>query len=203
MIYTGIGSRSTPLHIQYFMTVFAFCMRGTLRSGGADGADLAFEIGAANKEIYLPSKNFNNNSSDLIVTEFDNFKEIEEVAKAIHPAWGACTTFARLLHTRNVCQVLGKNLDTPSDVVICWTPDGANNRHYPVSRQTGGTGTAISLAEKFDIPVLNLYNQNDVQQAYELVKHNGFIQTATDLSDTVQPWVLSEVLSLMDSLKLK
>ena len=59
------------------MTVFAFCMQGTLRSGGADGADLAFEIGAANKEIYLPSKDFNNNSSDLIVTEFDNFKVFE------------------------------------------------------------------------------------------------------------------------------
>lgn len=202
MIYTGIGSRKTPLHIQYFMTVFAFCMKGTLRSGGADGADLAFEIGASNKEIYLPSKSFNDNVSDLIVTEFNNFKEIEEVAKAIHPAWGACTTFARLLHTRNVCQVLGKDLDLPSDLVVCWTPDGANNRNCMVSRETGGTGTAITLAGKFDIPVLNLHNANDIQQAYELVKHNGFIQTVTDLSDTVQPWVLTDVVKLLDLIQL-
>ena len=86
--------------------------------------------------------------------------------------------------------------------MICWTLDGANNRHYPVNRQTGGTGTAISLAGKFDIPVLNLCNQNDVQQAYELVKHNGFIQTATDLSDTVQPWVLDDVIKMLELIQL-
>lgn len=202
MIYAGIGSRKTPLHIQYLMTIFAMTFNGILRSGGADGADLAFEIGALEKEIYLPSRNFNNNDSELAVTEFMNFKEIEEVAIAIHPCWSACKPFAKLLHTRNVCQVLGKDLDTPCDIVVCWTPDGANNRSSVVGRETGGTGTAISLAEKFDIPVFNLYNTADIQYVYELVKDHGFISSINEYSDMLQPWVLQDLLDVLDTLTL-
>lgn len=50
-IYTGIGSRETPPDILELMTKiarFMFKQGFTLRSGGADGADSAFEAGAEN-----------------------------------------------------------------------------------------------------------------------------------------------------------
>lgn len=46
--YTGIGSRETPEDIQSWMKAFAIRMQKhgyTLRSGGAGGADSAFEHG--------------------------------------------------------------------------------------------------------------------------------------------------------------
>lgn len=198
MIYTGIGSRSTPKSIQYIMTIFAYSLNETLRSGGANGADTAFEIGAASKEIYLPSKNFNGNDSKLVVTEFDNFKDIYEVAEAIHPKWSACDDYAKLLHTRNVCQVLGKDLDKPSDILVCWTPDGANNRTNQVSSLSGGTGTAIRLAGKFDIMVLNLLNIDDLKMALDLVGDLGFETNFAALADTIDQDDLNEALNLLE-----
>lgn len=199
MIYTGIGSRKTPESMQYIMTMFAYSIKGTLRSGGAKGADTAFEIGSPSKEIYLPKKHFNGNQSPLVVTEFENFKEISEIAEAIHPNWDACDEYARLLHSRNVCQILGKDLDKPSDLVVCWTPDGANNRDADVSRLTGGTGTAINLAKQFDILVLNLYNQSDLQHAIDLARDKNFESNFTSLCDTLQPYVLEECLDMLKS----
>lgn len=198
MIYTGIGSRKCPKSIQYIMTIFAYSLNETLRSGGADGADTAFEIGSVSKEIYLPSKGFNGNDSNLIVTEFDNFKDIYDVAEAVHPKWSACDDYAKLLHTRNVCQVLGKDLNKPSDMLICWTTDGANNRTYYPSSLTGGTATAIKLAGKFDIMVLNLLNIDDLKIALDLVSDLGFETNFAALADTIDQDDLNEALNLLE-----
>lgn len=53
MFYTGIGSRETPQEIQNLMFKIAQKLdsKYILRSGGADGADLAFEKGSSKKEI--------------------------------------------------------------------------------------------------------------------------------------------------------
>ena len=62
MYYAGIGSRETPKNKCRLMTKIAKILSGkyTLRSGGADGADSAFEAGAGdNKQIFLPSNYFN------------------------------------------------------------------------------------------------------------------------------------------------
>ena len=145
--YTGIGSRETPEKTLKFMTVIAewlYNRNYVLRSGGADGADSAFEKGAGNrKEIYLPWKGFNNNLSSL----YSIPKEAFEIASRIHPAWEKCTPTVRKLHARNVLQVWGKDLHTFSRFVICWTKEG---------KYVGGTATAIKLAEKVGIPVFNL-----------------------------------------------
>lgn len=56
-----------------------------LRSGGASGADSAFENGCdiqnGKKEIYLPWKNFNNNSSKLYYIS----DKAKQIAKEFHP----------------------------------------------------------------------------------------------------------------------
>lgn len=149
LYYAGIGSRKTPKRICQLMIRIAIRLnkRGyTLRSGGADGADAAFEIGAAGKAmIFLPWKEFNGNQSQL----FDVGDDALEIASKFHPKWGRCSVAARKLHGRNVYQVLGQDLKTPADFVVCWTKDGG---------PTGGTGQAIRIAAAHGVPIFNLFN---------------------------------------------
>lgn len=149
--YTGVGSRETPTEILDFFTRISFWLGRQgwiLRSGGAGGADSAFEQGAiraeAAKEIYLPWGRFNGNPSRLF--DLDTGNAAAQIAAGVHPAWGRLTQGAKKLHARNVFQVLGADLMTPSKFLICWTSGGLD---------TGGTRTAIVLAKQHGIPVFN------------------------------------------------
>ena len=73
------------------------------------------------------------------------------------------------MHCRNVFQVFGPEISMleKSDIVICWTPDGAYN-YDTCSIRTGGTGTAIKLASLVDIPVYNLYNERHMDKVHEI-----------------------------------
>ena len=152
--YTGIGSRKTPTNILYQMTEIAECLARcgwTLRSGGAVGADVAFEQGARRKEIFLPT-------NDIPASAF-------EIAGLHHPAWGGLPPFVKRLHARNVQQILGENLDLKSRFVVCWTPDGAETN---TTVKTGGTGQAIRIANAYNVPVYNLFNEGRLEQLKEL-----------------------------------
>jgi len=156
MIYAGIGSRETPDDILLLMYVVGkrFAEKGyTLRSGGAEGADMVFELGCVDangkKEIFLPWKEFENNSSELIITNHPSKKETEAIAEQFHKKWKTLSRGARSMHTRNVCQVLGWDLKTPSDFVVCYTPDG---------KSSGGTGQALRIAKHYKIPIYNLFD---------------------------------------------
>jgi len=141
--YAGIGSRETPTAILSEMTRLAQVFQSEgyiLRSGAAEGADTAFELGAGDaKHIYLPWPRFNGHSSTLLPTP-----EAYALAAKHHPAWDRCSPGARSLHARNCHQVLGLDLATPVEFVCCWTKDG---------RASGGTGQAIRLAYAFDVHV--------------------------------------------------
>lgn len=151
--YTGVGSRETPASISTLMTQLAEKLASegwALRSGGAEGADKAFELGSGGSdEIYLPWKGFNKSDSSLYLSALatDYVQEAFQIAKSIHPNWGACSPAAKKLHTRNIFQVLGSDLNTSSKFLICWTKDGL---------PSGGTRTAIVLAERDGVPVYNL-----------------------------------------------
>lgn len=165
--YAGIGSRRTPDAILEVMTNLAAKLseRGfILRSGGAKGADTAFEAGANNKIIYYINQ-FTINGKDEYRYNPENLKEarIKMVYHEIHPAWQYLKEYAKELHTRNVFQVLGENLNEPSKFVICWTPDGAETV-TECSRVTGGTGTAIKLADTYNIPVFNLRKESTMER---------------------------------------
>lgn len=169
--YAGIGSRKTPSAILHMMSNFATHLerRGwTMRSGGANGADSAFEAGIQisnqNKEIYLPWGKFNGNSSPLTKPS----EQAMIIAEQFHPAWDKCSDGAKLLHARNVHQMLGRYLATPSLFVICWTPDG---------NISGGTGQALRMANSFNIPVFNMGTPNFsfdiIDQITQLESLNG------------------------------
>lgn len=148
--YAGVGSRETPQNILELMTKIAEHLAShdwLLRSGGADGADLAFESGCENvggiKEIFIPWHGFNKSISPL----FPPSTEAHTLASTIHPVWDKLSQGAKKLHARNCHQILGAELDNPVDLLICWTPKG---------KDVGGTATAIKLAKKYDIKIINL-----------------------------------------------
>ena len=145
--YTGVGSRHTPPNIRQAMGTIArdFNKSGWwLRSGGAVGADSAFESCAGRRaEIYLPWKGFRGHPSPL----YHTLTGALDIAREIHLNWKACSLPVRKLHARNIHQVLGHDLNSPSECVVCWTPNG---------KAVGGTRTAIVCAEMHDILVFNL-----------------------------------------------
>lgn len=156
--YSGVGSRETPLEIcQSFQKIAAKLakMGYILRSGAAEGADQAFETGcdkvSGKKEIFIPWKGFQNSTSDFIGA----CDKAKEIAEDVIPWWYTMNKWPQILHGRNVYQVLGKDLKTPVDFVICWT-EGAKLK--------GGTATAMKLARKNNITVYNFGSTEDIKK---------------------------------------
>jgi hypothetical protein len=151
--YAGIGSRATPDHILREMTNVATNLElagYTLRSGGARGADAAFERGVSDpkhKEIFLPWARFNNNDSPY----WGATPRAYDMAQAYHPAWERCSNAARKFHARNCHQILGWELNHPVEFVVCWTPNGVI---------TGGTGQALRIAQHHGILIFNMFQDN-------------------------------------------
>jgi hypothetical protein len=171
-LYAGIGSRRTPETILATMERLGTLLATqgyTVRSGAADGADMAFEKGAVaangSTEIWLPWKGFNKHTDTGLYPEQIHYN----LASTIHPAWDYLSQGPRALHARNTGQVLGKDLQTPVQFVLCYTPDGAESERK-ISKNTGGTGTAIRVADRFNIPVINMYNDNWLERLKEFVK---------------------------------
>ena len=169
--YAGIGSRETPINIIHLFKKVAYYLsvkEYILRSGGAKGADKAFEIGCDNhngkKEIYLPWKGFEGSDSNLIVRDVKAF----EIAEKFHPYWHNLSDGARKLQARNSHQVLGLDLNTPVNFLICWTKNGKGQ---------GGTGQAIRIAKAYDIPIFDAGSYSDAEDAkkelnYFLIENN-------------------------------
>lgn len=167
-----IGSRQLEQKEEYFKDIklcHNVCMRlaqlgVTFTSGlcelGMDGIaqkaySKAVDLGYANEtqfEVYV-ADNYNIRKSTLprkhlaIVRNKSLIAETERIASEVHPAWDKCNEWARGMHSRNCHQILGYDLKSPVDAVVCWTPNGA---------VVGGTATAIRIAMKYNIPVFNL-----------------------------------------------
>ena len=167
-----IGSRQLEQKQEYFEDIklcYNVCMMlaelgVTFTSGlcelGMDGIaqkaySKAVDLGLAKEsqfEVYVADQ-YNIRKSTLprkhlaIVRNKDLIAETERIASEVHPAWDRCNEWARGMHSRNCHQILGYDLQSPVDAVICWTPDG---------KIQGGTATAIRIALKYNIPVFNL-----------------------------------------------
>lgn len=152
MIIAGIGSRSTPANnLSEIGLVSSWCRhRGIwIRSGHADGADKAFEKEADPDRlvVFLPWRNYNREGparGTVVVTRWT--PELAAVVNRIHPTPGLLSRGAALMMARNAQIILGANLDTPVNAVVCWTPD----------EERGGTSFGIRLAREHGIPVFNL-----------------------------------------------
>lgn len=154
----------------------AYASGWVLRSGGARGADTAFMEGARKgaiaehvagnapplplaliekAEIYLPWDGFNHSYVDTepyCVDCQDLSPALREAAATYtckyHPNAKALGSKAKLFMDRNAYQVMGSDLHTPCDRIICWTPGG---------QIEGGTGQALRIAQEKGIEIYNLY----------------------------------------------
>lgn len=168
--YAGIGSRSTPPEILSIMTRLATKLEQDnyiLRSGGASGADSAFQAGVknpTNMEIYLPSSSFNGLSAGspgiINYQSLHHAVTAEITVNTYHPAPDRLSSFARHLMARNAMQVMGYDMNTPAKMIVAYTTDGAI---------TGGTGQALRMAQEMGIPIRNLGVPDTLQSTLEYI----------------------------------
>lgn len=196
--YAGIGSRKTPdsiLNIMRHLASYLYVQGWTLRSGGAFGADHAFEQGVddmnlarsqlgetiedSQKQIYLPWRNFNHSVSELHPGKWPFTPTEEAIAKKFHPAWHRLSSSAKLMMLRNVRQLVGLNVtDGFSGFVVCWTPGGA---------VIGGTGQTLRMAQALNIPVINLGTADDNAGLEDLINQVNAIQHQVKQARAAQP----------------
>ena len=162
--YTGVGSRETPENIRSIINKLSLKLQEegyVLRSGGADGADTFFEEKVVLKDIFIPWNDFNKVVHGVIPFET---KFSHDILKEIHPAYDKLSQGAVKLHLRNVNQILGEHLDSPSSFLVCWAPVDKNN--IP----KGGTRTAWLVAKKYNIPCFNLFLKEDLIRIEKYIK---------------------------------
>lgn len=170
-IYTGIGSRKTPADMlkRLAQTAYFLAKRDwILRSGGAIGADQAFEKGCdaahGKKEIFLPNNNVPGWAYDKVVKYLPRGYN-----------WKSMKPYTKALLARNMQQIFGKDGDVLTSAVICWTPLG---------RDDGGTGYAIRAAWDYGIPVYNVSNDRPDEDQDRL---HCFLQAQDTLFKTLLP----------------
>lgn len=172
-VYAGIGSRKSPTEIlnqMYDIAGDLACRGYILRSGGAAGADEFFYKGAGalagSWEIFLPKERFRGflskvfGNGSFITHEISLQAYVMATALLGESHWNNLDSFGKACHARNCHQVLGANLDSPVDFVLCWTPEG---------KITGGTATAIKLARRHNIPVINMAVEGWRQRLEEIL----------------------------------
>ena len=161
--FTGVGSRAISPQIAAHMELISIALHASgyrLRSGGAEGSDIAFQAkGFSPGDIYLPWKSFNSTENRMNsrfegeryryidTPKLSNWFEALEILDTVRSLDTLPVRSHRLLHGRNVYQVLGEDLRSPSDLLVCWTPEG---------KDVGGTATAIKLARKYGVRIINL-----------------------------------------------
>jgi O-acetyl-ADP-ribose deacetylase (regulator of RNase III) len=192
--YAGIGSRKLNKQRSKILITFAFvrALNGwKVASGGADGSDTAFEVGARlayrllNKinpeqypknnynivqKIYIPWNNFNGRKNSEYGGYSSKISPAEyELAIKYHPSGEGMKDSIKNLMARNVLQILGEVQNesrTPVNEVICYTPDGAETK---TTYKTGGTGQSIRIANDNNIAVHNLGSDNGLAYIEEVI----------------------------------
>jgi hypothetical protein len=162
-LYSGIGSRKISNESATIIHSIAKSLSKidhTLRSGGAEGSDMAFELSAIKKQIYLPWKNYNNNNSSLYTPTEDAI----ELSSKFHPNWKNLSDSVKKLMGRNAHIILGDDLMSAVDFVVYCAPlDDFGN-------VMGGTGQAIRIANHYNIPTYNILIEKELNQLRELYK---------------------------------
>lgn len=182
--FAGIGSRETPADVCADMALIANALerRGfVLRSGGAGGADTAFEDGVSSdnaKQIFIPWRGFNGSASPhyppsvsdaalaqaiselrphFVVSDFDTagFSAAQITACAYLVAEASHPAWDR-------CSSGAKKLHTRNVHQVLGMKLDAPCRFVVCWTKdggpTGGTGQAIRIANARRIPVLNLHD---------------------------------------------
>jgi hypothetical protein len=176
--YVGIGSRETPPDVLALMQALAgkLAREGwLLRTGLSPGADQAFYRGAllsgADIELYLPWPGFQADARPDVegaaVRELSGASAAAcELGRRFHPDWEGLALPERQLLARDAHEVLGADLETPAELVVCWTADGSLDGQ---DLYEDGTGQALRIAHRHGIPVLNLARPGGIHDLVPLI----------------------------------
>lgn len=168
-IYAGIGARLTPPNVLDIMRFLADKLEDEgwlLRSGGASGADSAFESGVknpSNKCIYLPGPSFNGKTPGngcFDSTTLPGWNHALLTVDEFHPSPWMLSDFVRKLMARNAMQVFGPTMERPADMIIAWTLNG---------EIIGGTGQTLRMAEGCGVTVHNLGNAETLENIFQIL----------------------------------
>lgn len=161
---TFVGSRKTPKQcIEQGIQLANKCVAQgyILRSGNAQGFDqIVSSLPVASREIYLPYTGFGEpcgygKTTYTIQESHPQYQKALQLVYQFHPLGNRLNPLQLRYLVRDVFQVLGQDLQTPSEAVVCWTPDGAQ-KGKDCTHLTGGTAMAIRIADAYGIPVQNL-----------------------------------------------
>jgi Macro domain. len=166
--FAGVGSREideyATAQIEQTICPMLHDLGFVLSTGDATGADSIFYKAFKGKSVRYAPAYRKPKPGIIVVGEFDkNYSVAEDIAASTHPSWRWLPDSYKKLHTRNVFQILSRNVNDPVEFVICWTPDGAEKANQ-TTKKTGGTGTAIRIASTFGVPVFNLYNADAIDR---------------------------------------
>lgn len=183
MIVTGVGRRkSPPLAISQGRQLASLLVRHGhhIRTGEAGGMDQAFREGVDHvdpsfKRVYTARDTRwceARGKEYIACPESPLWGHAMAIASSHHPNWEAVKRnhWALMLHSRNPFQVLGEDLNSPSDALIFWAPPIAGS-----TRVIGGTNTSVAIALEWDIPVFNLYYPETFDKLIDTIEEKGFV----------------------------
>jgi hypothetical protein len=175
-----------------------------LRSGGAIGADAAFERGALRSKGPIASYRIPGNNGMTLrpdevrggpqpwmqdSTQLPGWKDtasiLDQLGRMVYhniPRFPISeNSYPQRLQRRNIFQVVGPKLDTPSKFTVAYTPTGYKGQgllDYNNPDQRSGTNTAIKMSAANDVPVFNLHNPEypDLPNEQELAALRAFLR---------------------------
>lgn len=161
LVYVGMGEQKIPKDYRNIVIEIAkeLSDRGfIMRSGGSKGTETFFEKGTKfrNREIYLPWNGFNekecNSIGNYLCTDKlsrDLVNQAEELIAPHHSHWDKLNGTHKRLYIKQVFQLLGRNLDSPTNFVLYY-----GNESGGVIKNNALIG--IKLAKRLMIPTFNL-----------------------------------------------
>ena len=150
-----------PMEVKKELVSFAnkLIQKGVTVRFNADEAEIfkiITDISTDKTEAYVPWKGFN----DIQSKHYWNTVTAKAIAQANFVAWEKVPDLVKALMARNVRLLFGDKNNSPTKLLITWSPDGANKQSQ-VTRDTGRASFIIGLASKYYFPVLNVKNEED------------------------------------------
>lgn len=130
------------------------------------GAGIAYEAAKSRSEIYLPWKGFNKDVTGKLNKPSE---KAYGYAAGIHKGFNKIPAPVKAIVARNVHTVLGENCDTPINLLITYTSDGAEVNADVKYKTTGPIGFFINASEAVNTPVFNLKNSTAKERIVEFL----------------------------------